>query len=87
MRTSLERLMDHFNVPATTIATDRSGKRRFDTVERVWVTVIDMAPLNHLAAIMMRIDFKETAKHAGKPEVHTVQRGPAFSPSRRHTLV
>lgn len=44
-------------------------KRRFDAVERVWTTVIDMAPLKHVAAIMMRIDFKETAKHAGRPEL------------------
>jgi hypothetical protein len=44
-------------------------KRRFDAVERVWVTIIDMAPLKHLAAMMMHIDFKEAAKHAGKPEL------------------
>lgn len=44
-------------------------KRRLDAVERVWTTVIDMSPLKHIASIMMRIDFKETAKHAGKPEV------------------
>jgi hypothetical protein len=38
MRTSLERLMDHFNVPATTMATDKSGKRyrkRLDLSSRI----------------------------------------------------
>jgi len=44
-------------------------KRRFDAVERVWTTVIDMAPLKYVASIMMRIDFKETAKHAGDQKV------------------
>lgn len=44
-------------------------KRRFDAVERVWTTVIDMAPLKHVARIMMSIDFKESVKHAGRPEL------------------
>ena len=44
-------------------------KRRFDAVERVWTTVIDMAPLKHVARTMMSIDFKESAKHARRPEL------------------
>lgn len=38
MRTSLERLMDHFKVPATTMVTDKSGKRhrkRLDLSSRI----------------------------------------------------
>jgi hypothetical protein len=44
-------------------------KRRFDSVEKIWFAVNDLAPLKALSAMMAVLNYDEISKDAGDPKM------------------